>query len=398
MADAGERLDSWKEIAEYLGRDRTTVMRWERIAGLPVHRVTGEPGKSVFAYRSEIDRWLLRQPPPPTDAEHPRRRWKAVLAGSAAALLLVVLASLAVSQASGSKAVAAVSVEGHEIVATDAAGRQRWRLRLPDVDGQAVPARLLVADVLGDGAPEVLAALHYIRGGRQDAGVILLIDGRGEIVWRHSPEDRYRFGDVEYGPGWFPSDMAVYGAPGARRIAVAYHHHTWWPGLVVTYDAAGRPVARFVNAGWVTSLNVSADSRHLLAAGLNNGLGGAVLAVLDALRPEGVSPGDGGALPVCANCPSGNPVAYFLAPWTELARPSDTPPVTVSVTPAGLIEWRAVQRAAEHGKVPEVIVTLSPELQIRHRSVNDFFSELSRGAWTNPAVRRWTSSTGWRQF
>lgn len=397
MADAGERFDSWKEIAEYLGRDRTTVMRWERTAGLPVRRVTGERGTSVFALKTEIDQWLLRQPPQAIEAEPSRSRWKTVLAASTSALILMLLAGLAglaVSQASGSKPVAGVALAGQEIVATDTGGHERWRLRLPHVDGHVVPARFLVTDVQGDADPEVLAALHYIRGGRQDAGIVMLIDGDGEIVWQRSLEDRYRFGDVEYGPAWFPSDVAVYGPPAARRIAVAYHHHTWWPGLAVTYDERGSAVARFVNAGWITSVNASADSRYLLAAGINNSLGGAVLAVLDAANPEGVSPAGGGSLPVCSNCPRGSPVSYFLAPWTELARPSDTPPVTVNVTPSGTIEWRAVQRAAEGGKVPEVIVTLSPALDMLSRSVNDFFTETAGSR--EPVVRRWTSPTGWR--
>ena len=33
------RLDSWKEIASYLGRGIRTVQRWEREEGLPVHRL-----------------------------------------------------------------------------------------------------------------------------------------------------------------------------------------------------------------------------------------------------------------------------------------------------------------------------------------------------------------------
>src|SRR5207249_9472999 len=35
----GSRLDSWKEIAAYLGRGITTVQRWEQKEGLPVHRL-----------------------------------------------------------------------------------------------------------------------------------------------------------------------------------------------------------------------------------------------------------------------------------------------------------------------------------------------------------------------
>ncbi len=33
-----DRLESWKEIAAYLGRDARTVRRWEKNEGLPVQR------------------------------------------------------------------------------------------------------------------------------------------------------------------------------------------------------------------------------------------------------------------------------------------------------------------------------------------------------------------------
>ena len=55
------RLDSWKEIAEYLKRDVRTVIRWERDKALPVHRVPGGQRKAVFAYTHEVDAWLLGQ-------------------------------------------------------------------------------------------------------------------------------------------------------------------------------------------------------------------------------------------------------------------------------------------------------------------------------------------------
>lgn len=56
---AGERLDQWKGIAEYLGRDVSTVIRWSKENGLPVHRVPGrQRRRPVFAYRSEIDAWM----------------------------------------------------------------------------------------------------------------------------------------------------------------------------------------------------------------------------------------------------------------------------------------------------------------------------------------------------
>jgi hypothetical protein len=62
--DAGERrrLDSWKEIAAYLGRGVRTVQRWEREEGLPVHRLAHAERGSVFADPTELtDWWKSRQ-------------------------------------------------------------------------------------------------------------------------------------------------------------------------------------------------------------------------------------------------------------------------------------------------------------------------------------------------
>jgi tetratricopeptide (TPR) repeat protein len=57
------RLDSWKEIASFLHRDARTVRRWERERHLPVHRVPGGERSGVFAYVSELERWLHADPP-----------------------------------------------------------------------------------------------------------------------------------------------------------------------------------------------------------------------------------------------------------------------------------------------------------------------------------------------
>ena len=56
-AGPGDRLDSWKAIASYLGRGVRTVQRWEREEALPVHRLAHEKRGSVYAYRPEVDAW-----------------------------------------------------------------------------------------------------------------------------------------------------------------------------------------------------------------------------------------------------------------------------------------------------------------------------------------------------
>jgi TolB-like protein/cytochrome c-type biogenesis protein CcmH/NrfG len=51
------RLDSWKEIAAYLGREVRTVQGWEKTEGLPIHRHQHAKQGSVYAFTAELDGW-----------------------------------------------------------------------------------------------------------------------------------------------------------------------------------------------------------------------------------------------------------------------------------------------------------------------------------------------------
>jgi serine/threonine-protein kinase len=67
MPDASdERLESWKEIAAYLGREVRTVQLWEKNEGLPVHRHQHARQGSVYAFKAELDSWRnARKSSPP---------------------------------------------------------------------------------------------------------------------------------------------------------------------------------------------------------------------------------------------------------------------------------------------------------------------------------------------
>lgn len=68
------RLDSWKEIAVYLGREVRTAQRWQKTEGLPVHRHFHAKASTVYAFKHEVDGWLvLRRRVPfrlPPNGEH----------------------------------------------------------------------------------------------------------------------------------------------------------------------------------------------------------------------------------------------------------------------------------------------------------------------------------------
>ncbi len=101
------RLDSWKKIAVYLKRDVTTVQRWEKREGMPVHRQMHDKMGSVYAFQSELDAWMQsrseqnslgRTEPssdsptaePPPAASTSRIRWLLIAAAGALGAIAVV--------------------------------------------------------------------------------------------------------------------------------------------------------------------------------------------------------------------------------------------------------------------------------------------------------------------
>jgi hypothetical protein len=85
------RLESWKEIGEYLQRDVRTLGRWEKEEGLPIHRHSHKSRSSVYAYKAEIDAWrisrkIVPEPPPPLPL------WKTLLASPRSLALGITMA------------------------------------------------------------------------------------------------------------------------------------------------------------------------------------------------------------------------------------------------------------------------------------------------------------------
>jgi len=107
-----DRLDSWKEIAAYLNRDVTTVQRWEKREGMPVHRHVHDRMGSVYASRAELDAWargrnlraaqeneneappLLAAAPPQPAVSISQSKWTFVLPLAVVAAALVIGAGL----------------------------------------------------------------------------------------------------------------------------------------------------------------------------------------------------------------------------------------------------------------------------------------------------------------
>jgi TolB-like protein/tetratricopeptide (TPR) repeat protein len=160
-ADAqGRRLESWKEIAAYLGRDVSTVRRWEKHEGLPVYRLLHHKLGSVYAYAAELDAWRdKRAPTAATDAPDVRQISEVVRSG-AHARRAAALAALALALAAG---LIWLVRERTTIQPASASGGIRSLAVLPLQNFSGNPEQ----DYLSDGMTEALiarlSAIHALR-------------------------------------------------------------------------------------------------------------------------------------------------------------------------------------------------------------------------------------------
>ena len=400
------RLTSWKEIATYLRREVRTVIRWEKERGLPVHRVPGGQGRSVFAFTDELDRWAAGAAAEP--AARPDRRWLRPLAVSGTIVTLAALAAAMVA-AWPRADVARLEITRDGLTALSASSRPLWWFRFPRENAYYLRRQTAIADLTGDGHPDALASTDLIvEPDAEPAATLFAIDGRGRTLWSTSPSDTLTFGAGAFTAPWQPDDLGTFSARGAPRIAWTLHHYTWWPSLLAVFAPDGTRTGTFVNAGWLRGTRSSPDGRVLFAYGFSNSRDAAAFALLDADNPTGSSPEDAGSPYACRSCPEGRPLRYVTVQWTDVAaapRPGDRD-ATVTFSTTGTIELRAMQRATV-----EAIVDLSPALEIVRASFSDNYWEWHRRLETDgtlkhsraacpfregPIVREWTPQRGWR--
>jgi len=338
-AKPSRRLDSWKEIAEYIGRDVRTATRWET-QGMPLHRVPGGRGASVFAFTHEIDQWMAGPrtaaaaepaPPPIVRSGHaPRRRFRprgVVLAATGAlALAAAVYAFRVKSSANSSGAFRVIATSSELSLADGSATRVIYRFQ-PDHALLISGPSTRLTDLNHDGIPEIAAGISFFAdaaGSMTRGGELLTLDAAGTVRWRFAFNDVLTFRDGAMRGPWALSDwQSTAAAPGAR-IAVAAHDYTWWASMVSVIDDAGRRHGTFVNPGWIESLAWLGANR-LTAAGFSNARNEAMVALLDADSPDGQAPDTAGTPFECVSCPAGRPLFYATFPRSELNLATGSP-------------------------------------------------------------------------
>jgi hypothetical protein len=341
------RLTGWKEIAAYLGKGARSAQRWEKLYGLPVHRVGREGGEIVFAFRDEIERWAARASReraaggevtalPEGDALRagPARRWLAkafglftLLAAAAGALVLLRPPAPGSTGRVRTGTPSGWRLENQRLVVFDGSGEVLFdhdfayglHRRDSSSEADAAEARVLIADVEGDGDLEVLVGSPALR---RENRQLYCFEADGRLRFAHQPTGHVRFGDREYGEPWLAHRMFVTEGPGgARSLWAIFTHSLWFPTRLQELDPRGTVRREYWSDGYVDYVAEATWRGHqiLLVGGTNNDLEGASLAIFDRDAVGGRAPASRAEYK-CSSCPEGGPQELVVFPTLCMAR------------------------------------------------------------------------------
>jgi hypothetical protein len=414
-ASPADRLDSWKAIAEYLGRDVGTVRRWERTLGLPVRRVAGHRGSSVFAFKSEIDLWLQREAASTTTVEDPApaaRAVPAVVWGGIAFLVVALAGWWWVQRPQIDVRRLQVEVVADGVLAKGPNGQEVWRDRLPAGETAAVSPVGRSVQLVAGADPAVFAAHSYrVRAGDQaESGSLMSFTPDGRRRWSFTFDDVLRFGGKQFGAPWVITDFTVDESHLPRRTAVAAHHYLWGASMVAILDDTGRRLSTFAHSGWVENVHWLGD--RLVVGGFSEARDGGMVALLDPARANGQGAEDPASGHHCENCGADRALRMVVMPRTEVNRLTHSRfnRAVVQITPDHIIA-RTIEVPSMGQEAVDAIYEFTPDLTLVRASFSARYWEIhdamqGQGRLDHDRsrcpdregpreLREWTLAAGW---
>jgi hypothetical protein len=441
-----DKLESWKEIAAFIGKDERTARRWARERGLPVHRVPGEKRSSVFSSRTEIGQWLTGhlEDPAETSSKAPesqskapilreywRKYWRKywIAAGVAAVVLAAVSALALFPTALRPRRPSRISFTDNAVQAWDAQGHRLWTYTFaqrfdtyPLQHIASLEELSRVGDFKGDGDREILVVAPFRTGPNPSDIPRFEVDcfsSRGKLLWSYVPDAKFRFGEHELHGPWQVYDVFVSEHEARPAIWVALEHYVWGNSFVAQLDPeTGKATVRYVNTGIIYKLNELQTPRgtFLLAAGFNNEYEAGVLALVDETRPFAASPQTEGTRHKCDSCPPGDPDAYLVFPRSEINQLRgiyQDPVRTIAVEGEDIeiTKWElektvavsTIYRFRADAGLGPVSLRYDSNYDMLHRELSAAH-KLNHSLENCPerlhpkSVRMWTPSTGWTKL
>ena len=310
-----KRLDGWKEISNYLGRDVRTCQRWEGELELPVYRVKQDSIRSkVFSYTTEIDEWFSLTLKNHNDV----RKWNGIKKWLVPVLLILIMVfvffgffsfvfsrkdhSVSFSDA-GSNPVR-WDIKGSQIVIYDVQDHFLWTKNINNstpqesyyfieqsssatvlwINKQNNRNKIILEDIDNDSKNEVLC---YFNHEDPKERCITLFDNNGQEIWTKRLEfsQEYREGRINNN---FRIVMLAFEDvvnDNRKEILVLWNHGRQFPSVFLIYDLNGEELFKYIHTGHLQFFvlnSIKEEKRFIYLGGTNNLLDGdAVLSVLD---------------------------------------------------------------------------------------------------------------------
>jgi hypothetical protein len=302
MEKEGGRIVGIKAIADYLDTSERSVYRWEKELGLPLHRVSGSAGSSVYVYIDELKEWLKnRETAEKTLIKSSKSRAFVIFFFSVALLVVIVaylfLKSKQILFRADMPNPITSTISGSTVSVEDARGKDIWNFTtyFEKVDIEAWRRRKTVdfLDIDGDGANEVACRVYEPY---EDKFLLTLFDNDGTTLWEKTITNDQTYDGLHLKSNFIPECILFAKGKDDRIFIVSYwRHKARFLSFIISHDLQGNLVNRYTHTGNLGSMEIydqdSAGTDEILFAGTNNLLGGeGVVGVLDLSDFRGVGP------------------------------------------------------------------------------------------------------------
>lgn len=375
-------LNSWKEIAAFLGISVRTAQLWEAQRGLPVRRLPG--GRSrVSATVAALEAWRNAQwtvAPPPEPMRPPGLK---VFFRPALGLMALVLSAAALWFATRRPAQpAALDLHGNVLTVLDRKGGELWKKRF---EANLLPLtspgarRSWIGDVDGDRRTELLFAPVISNSG---PAPLICYSEDGVEKWRFNPGRGVSTRSKTFSNEYRVESFAVFLLGGRNVIAVASSHRDRHPSQVALLSSRGALQREYWHSGNLISLEAAEldgdGVPELYAGGASISHRTATLVRLDPLTMGGASvePEESGyqllGFPPAEEC------ARLLFPRTCVNRVLEQHNTVVEVLPEPGRLTAAVREATHSKAKIRVFYHFTPDLSLQSVVPGDGFRSLHR--------------------
>ncbi len=341
----GARLNTWKEIAEYLDCGVRTCRRWEVELDLPVYRVKGSEKSRVYAHKDEIDRWLSTRA---NNLNHDRTTTRLISRNKILFFAVPIISVCAMFALFLVRATAKTQPFDFQITNSllkilNENGKELWEFdtnkeklkneehyrkhfqikTLSDSEPSNPRFPLLkFIDINHDGSIEVLFSV--ITEGAYGSDKLYCFKENGERLWTFTAGKRIEFGNTIF------ADFLIHGfdvsdsdRDGNFEIIVISFAVQRFPTQLCILNCKGDKLGEYWNSGQFTDYafaDLNEDGKEeLIVSGLNNEYTKGVLIAFDVDNIDGYSP-QFSTKYICKDNRLGSQLYYILFPRTDVDR------------------------------------------------------------------------------